>query len=66
MALNFNQSGPASTVKAALDALPGLSDDEVIVRGHASDALATYGDAEVMATVQTMGWKVIRTEVDQA
>jgi hypothetical protein len=62
MALNFTQTGPAGTVKAALDALEGLSDAEVIVRGHASDQLGTCEpEAVVEVVVQLEGWRVTPT-----
>lgn len=63
MALNFRQAGPANTVKAALDALDGLTPEEQICRGNASAALATHGDAHIDIIVEAVGWRIIPAAV---
>jgi len=59
MALNFRQAGPANVVKAALDALDGLTADEQNCRGNASEALASHGADDVDIIVQASGWRII-------
>lgn len=59
MALNFRQTGKANELKAALDALDGLTSEEQTCRGNASAALASHGEAEVDIIVEAVGWRII-------